>query len=117
MKTRNLLLIIIITILITSCTKKQNQKELKTRESAVQIQKYIEEINHNREAALVRYVESMPLEQKIAQMFIENLEGNVKFRSYETVGAMTGKKDDTPLVAGGYLFFSYKNLNELHKIH
>ncbi len=107
MKTRNLLLIIIITILITSCTKKQNQKELKTRESAVQIQKYIEEINHNRETALVRYVESMPLEQKIAQMFIENLEGNVKFRSYETVGAMTGKKDDTPLVAGGYLFFSY----------
>ena len=50
------------------------------------------------------------LEQKIAQMFIENLEGNVSFRSYETVGAMTGTKDDTPLIAGGYIFFSFNKL-------
>ena len=40
-------------------------------------------------------------------MFIENLEGCNTFRSYESVGAMTGGNDDEPLVAGGYLFFSY----------
>ena len=54
-----------------------------------------------------RVLSSLPLEQKIAQMFIENLEGSVTFRSYETVGAMTGTKDDRPLIAGGYIFFSY----------
>ena len=56
---------------------------------------------------LASYVEKLPLEQKIAQLFIENLEGSTSFRSYESVGAMTGTKDDRPLIAGGYIFFSY----------
>ena len=51
----------------------------------------------------------MPLENKIAQLFIENLVGNTKFRTYENMKAITDKDDDEerPLVAGGYLFFSY----------
>jgi beta-N-acetylhexosaminidase len=40
-------------------------------------------------------------------MFIENLEGSQTFRSYETIGAMTGTDDERPLIAGGYIFFSY----------
>ena len=94
-------------IILTSCTDKQTKKEICTHASAALVQTYINQIKNEREEALTRYVERMPLEQKIAQMFIENLEGNVSFRSYETVGAMTGTKDDTPLIAGGYIFFSY----------
>ena len=93
--------------LLTSCTDKQTKKEIKTHASASDIQTYINQIKTESEEALNRYVSSMPLEQKIAQLFIENLEGCKSFRSYETVGAMTGTEDDRPLIAGGYIFFSY----------
>ena len=94
-------------ILFTSCTDKQTKKEIKTHESAAAIQTYINQIKNQREAAMDSYVAALPLEQKIAQLFIENLEGNTSFRSYESVGAMTGTDDDRPLIAGGYIFFSY----------
>ena len=94
-------------LLLTSCTDKQTKKEIKAHASAAGIQNYIKQIQKENEAALDRYVNAMPLEDKIAQMFIENLEGCTTFRSHETVGAMTGTKDDTPLIAGGYIFFSY----------
>jgi len=106
MKSKAFLLIILSFILI-SCTDKQTKKEIKTHAAANQMQTYINQIKIERDAALAKYVAEMPLEQKIAQMFIENLEGCTKFRSYETVGAMTGTDDSTPLVAGGYIFFSF----------
>ena len=106
MKSKAFLLIILSFILI-SCTDKQTKKEIKTHEAAAQIQTYINQIKTEKDEALARYVASLPLEQKIAQMFIENLEGCTNFRSYETVGAMTGTEDSTPLVAGGYIFFSF----------
>ena len=94
-------------ILLTSCTDKQTKKEIKSHAAASEIQTYINQIKKEREEALENYVKAMPLEKKVAQMFIENLEGCTKFRSYETVGAMTGSGDQTPLIAGGYIFFSY----------
>ena len=106
MKSKAFLLIILSFILI-SCTDKQTKKEIKTHEAAAQMQTYINQIKTERDEALTRYVSSLPLEQKIAQMFIENLEGCTNFRSYETIGAMTGTDDATPLVAGGYIFFSF----------
>ena len=106
MKSKAFLLILLSFILI-SCTDKQTQKEIKTHAAAEQMQTYINHIKIERDAALAKYVAEMPLELKIAQMFIENLEGCTKFRSYETVGAMTGTDDSTPLVAGGYIFFSF----------
>ena len=106
MKSKAFLLIILSFILI-SCTDKQTKKEIKTHEAAAQMQTYINQIKTEKDEALARYVASLPLEQKIAQMFIENLEGCTNFRSYETIGAMTGTDDATPLVAGGYIFFSF----------
>ncbi len=103
----NAFLLIILSFILISCTDKQTKKEIKTHEAAAQIQTYINQIKTEKDEALARYVASLPLEQKIAQMFIENLEGCSKFRSYETVGAMTGTEDSTPLVAGGYIFFSF----------
>ena len=104
---KGFLLSLILIIVLTSCTDKQTKKEIKTHASAASILPYINENKKQREEALKKYVASMPLEQKIAQLFIENLEGCTQFRSYETVGAITGTDDKTPLVAGGYLFFSY----------
>ena len=106
MKSKSILLIILSFFLI-SCTDKITKKEIKKHEAAAQIQTYINQIKKERETALERYVDAMPLEDKIAQLFIENLEGNTSFRSYETVGSMTGSDDQRPLVAGGYIFFSY----------
>ena len=99
--------ILVIIILLTSCTDKQTKKEIKRHEAAAVLQTYINQIKSENEEALSAYVKAMPLEQKIAQLFIENLEGCTKFRSYETVGAMTDTDDKTPLIAGGYIFFSY----------
>ncbi len=107
MKTKNLPFLFFIIFFLTSCSDKQTKKEIKSHESASQLQTYINQIKKERKEVLKKYVERMPLEDRIAQLFIENLEGNVSFRSYETVGAMTGSDDKRPLVAGGYLFFSY----------
>ena len=104
-------------ILLTSCTDKQSKKEIKKHAAAVEIQTYINQITNDRNAELERYVEEMSLEQKIAQLFIENLEGCTIFRSYETVGAMNGTADDTPLIAGGYIFFSYNIADTREQMH
>ena len=105
MKSRFFLLL--VPIIFIACTDKQTKKEIKTHAAAAEVQTYINQIKTEREKKLKDYIESMPLEQKIAQLFIENLEGATSFRSYETVGEITGKADSTPLVAGGYIFFSF----------
>ena len=110
MRARSFIAAGLFIILLTSCTDKQTKKEIRQHAAASEIQTYINQIKKERESVLERYVEEMPLEQKIAQLFIENLEGCIAFRSYETVGAMNGTADDTPLIAGGYIFFSYNTL-------
>lgn len=100
-------LLILLSFFLISCTDKQTKKEIKTHAAAAEVQTYINQIKKQREESIARYVANLPLEQKIAQMFIENLEGCTNFRSYETVGAMTGSNDTRPLVAGGYIFFSF----------
>ena len=118
MKKRSLLLIYISLFFITisliniSCKKTdaQTQKEIsyhKNSDDFYRGQGGIKEQKKAHEEALADYVKKMPLEDKIAQLFIENLEGNVSFRSYESVGALNGSDDKRPLVAGGYLYFSY----------
>ena len=107
MKTKSFCILGLSFFLLSSCTDKQTKKEIRQHAAAATIQTYIKQIKKESEAVLASYVEKLPLEQKIAQLFIENLEGSTSFRSYESVGAMTGTKDDRPLIAGGYIFFSY----------
>ena len=107
MRAKSLLVAVFTIIILTSCTDKQTKKEIKTHASASQIQTYINQIKKENDEALERYVAALPLEQKIAQLFIENLEGSTSFRSYETVGNLNGTNDERPLIAGGYIFFSY----------
>lgn len=99
----------LFTILLTACTDKQTKKEIIKHQQATLVNQYVQNEIKKQNLAIENYVSNLTLEQKISQIFIENLEGNTKFRSYETVGAMNGTNDKTPLVAGGYIFFG-KNI-------
>ena len=77
---------LIILILFISCQskaeKQQIKKELSTKQNATLIQNdYVQKIQNQNNQKLQNYIKNMPLEQKVAQLFIENLEGNTKFRS------------------------------------
>lgn len=103
--------LLIFTILLTSCTDKQTKKEIIKHQQAAAFNQYVIDEVKKQNNELAAYVSNLTLEEKISQIFIENLEGNTKFRSYETVGVMNGSDDDTPLVAGGYIFFG-KNIGD-----
>lgn len=96
-----------VMLLFLSCTDKQTKLEIKKHQQFSQFNSYVIQNQKENDEKLEKYFQNLTLEQKISQMFIENLEGCTKFRSYETVGKMNSTNDDTPLVAGGYLFFSY----------
>lgn len=108
MKFRSILFFL-IPLFFISCTDKQTKKEIINHQTQSNFNLYIIENQKIHQAKLTDYIKNMPLENKIAQLFIENLEGNTKFRTYENMKAITDKDDDEerPLVAGGYLFFSY----------
>ena len=51
----------------------------------------------------------MSIEEKISQMFMTNLVGNDVFTPVESTGDLYGRRrEGNALIAGGYLFFSYK---------
>lgn len=108
MKFRSILFFL-IPLFFISCTDKQTKREMVNHQTQSNFNSYIIENQKNHQAKLTDYIKNMPLENKVAQLFIENLEGNTKFRTYENMKAITDKDDDEerPLVAGGYLFFSY----------
>lgn len=108
MKFRSILFFL-IPLFFISCTDKQTKKEIINHQTQSNFNSYIIENQKIHQAKLTDYIKNMPLENKVTQLFIENLEGNTKFRTYENMKAMTDKDDDEerPLVAGGYLFFSY----------
>lgn len=108
MKFRSILFFL-IPLFFISCTDEQTKKEIINHQTQSNFNSYIIENQKIHQSKLTDYIKNMPLENKIAQLFIENLEGNTKFRTYENMKAITDKDDDEerPLVAGGYLFFSY----------
>ena len=108
MKFRSILFFL-IPLFFISCTDKQTKKEIINHQTQSNFNSYIIENQKIHQAKLTDYIKNMPLENKVTQLFIENLEGNTKFRTYENMKAITDKDDDEerPLVAGGYLFFSY----------
>lgn len=107
MKNLKLLPVLLLFIIFTSCTDKQTKKEIIKHRQAAEFNSWVLELQNQNNKKIHDILNSLTLEEKIAQIFIENLEGNTKFRSYETVGALNGTDDPTPLVAGGYLYFSY----------
>ena len=88
------LLLIVFVLFFISCTSKteklQTKKEINRNKSATSVYKYLQEWKIQQDFKLDQYIKSMPLEERIAQMFIENLEGCKNFRSYETFSKITG---------------------------
>lgn len=99
--------LILITFSLLSCTSKQTKKEIATHKSASLMQQYIKADIAKQTQAVKTFVQTLPPQEKISQLFIENLEGCSQFRSYETLDDVAPSDSYKPLVAGGYLFFSY----------
>lgn len=106
MKLKSILLIIVL-VLFISCTDKQTKKEIFQHQSANLVNSYVKQDIQKQNKAIEDFVNTLSPQQKLSQIFIENLEGCTKFRSYEYMGNIDDSLDNTPLVAGGYLFFSY----------
>lgn len=117
---KRLFYFLFLCLFIVSCKKVDVQKtsqEKKSRFSAQQIQKNINEVNSKKDIALDLYIKNLSLEQKVSQLFIENLEGDTVFAPVEKTGALNGKpKEGKALVPGGYLFFSYNLADNAEQI-
>lgn len=59
------------------------------------------------EAAVRDFLASLPEPQRIAQIFLVNIEGNTSYTAVESVSAISGRAGDGPLVPGGCLLFGY----------
>lgn len=80
-------------------------REAMMRKNARDVYEYAKLVKENREKAYNDYLESFSLEEKICQLFIENLGGNNNYHPVEDLSS--GK----PIIPGGYLFFGF-NLAE-----
>ena len=107
-----LFLFIFPILLFSSCSKKidarQTKKEMRARKSYGVWIEHFNEIERHKKSAVSEFVDALSLEERVSQLFIENIEGDTVFRPVETMSAITKDTGDTtPLVPGGYLFFSY----------
>ena len=87
-----------------------NEREKKTHQNARDIHRRIETIKQQKIDAFENYLEGMPLEEKICQLFIENLEGDRVFRPVEKLRDISGNEElseNSYIIPGGYLFFSF----------
>ncbi|MBO5825479.1 MAG: glycoside hydrolase family 3 protein [Treponema sp.] len=108
-------LCICVSIFFVSCNnikKKITQKELFQHQSATQVNSYVQNVLKQKKQAVENFVNSLSLEDQISQLFIENLVGNTQFVPVEKLSDFsTSVLDDSFVVPGGFLFFSY-NLGE-----
>lgn len=87
------------------------------RRSAAAIQSEVVSLQKEQDAAINAFVDSMTLEEKAAQIFMTNLEGDAIFTPVERTGELYGKRQEGgALIAGGYLFFSYNLADTPEKI-
>lgn len=104
---------------LTLCAKKYpntkenlltNEKEKKTHQNASAIYQRIKDINQLKIEAFESFINDMPLEEKICQLFIENLEGNTSFMPVEKLRDISNNQEipeSSYIIPGGYLFFSF----------
>ena len=119
MKRIFILLLLLSVIPLTLCAKKfpytkenllTNEREKKTHQNAGAIYQRIKDINQQKIDAFESFVHDMPLEEKICQLFIENLEGNTTFMPVEHLRDISNNQEipeSSYIIPGGYLFFSF----------
>lgn len=81
--------------------KKLSQQEIIYKEYAYNTYLQINQDNKLKDEGIKNFVSSLDLEEKIAQLFLVNLEGNKSFYPVEF------DLEKKPIIPGGYLFFSY----------
>lgn len=104
---------------IFSCSQKINdysldKKEQKCRTSALKIQQEIQKVNEKKMLAFEEFFSNLSDEQKVSQLFIENIEGDTVYVPVEKTTSLyefQSSNETKPLIPGGYLFFSF-NLKE-----
>lgn len=117
-------IIFLSALLAVSCSSKEErlmtQRELRRNKSASQVQKMIDESLAAQKKAVADFVDSLPSDQKISQLFLVNIEGNKSYVPVENSSSLssvinkkgTDRKQSAsfknePLVPGGCLLFSY----------
>ena len=71
-------------------------------------QAYKNKLNQAKKKAVSDYVRSLSPEIKVSQIFLVNVEGNSSYSAVEKVSSLTNNaEDDSPLMPGGVLLFSY----------
>lgn len=109
-------IILIFSLCFISCYKKDASADLREIEMRLSAQSTISYMNNyieKRESSLEQFIQNMSLPEKIAQLFIINVEGNSNYKCIESFYDITLNEDDKkyPLIPGGYLFFSYNIAN------
>lgn len=102
----------------SSCQKdaKILLREKKSREAAARAELAARELRDEKSAALDSYIQGVSLRERLAQLFVINLEGNEKFFFVERLDDDDAKVKDAPLIPGGYIFFSFNIAKEPEKI-
>ncbi len=86
-------------------------QDSRTRAAALQTYRLLLADGQNRKQAVRDFVAAMPLEEKIAQLFLINIEGNTTYVPVEYMA--TGQ----PLMPGGCIFFSYNVADTPESVH
>ncbi len=104
---KSFIFFLLVFCFFNSCTKKiavdeiADIKELQIRKNAKNVYLYIQQDNINYTQAYENFIDSMTLEEKISQLFIENVNGQTHFSPNEYFD------DGKPVIPGGYLFFGF----------
>ncbi len=110
------ILMLFSAVLFTACNnhkkseKIMNQKEMQTRQNARDAILWSRLIFEQKEQCFNDFFDSLTLEEKICQLFIENLEGKNNFAPVEKLRDISGNSqipEEKYIIPGGYLFFSF----------
>ena len=106
---------LIAAFIFASCSvseRRQMRRERAMRESACTVQEDVVRTLAAKREALLSYVASLTIEEKAAQLFMENLVGDDVFTPVEWADTSRTKA----LMPGGYIFFSYNIADTPEKI-
>lgn len=117
---KKIILIAFSTLLLFGCKnkeKKTSEKELKTHASGRDALSYIQLINQQKSQAFDSFIEQLSLEEKISQLFIENINGNTIYQPVENLSEITSSNTtNKKIVPGGYLFFGFNLADNTEEI-
>lgn len=86
------------------------------RSAASKMYGTVKEYQNSQEALVADVVYKMSLEERVCQLFIENLEGDKAFYPVEKMSLFDGMSGSKGMLPGGYIFFSYNLANTPEEI-